>query len=89
MMTVNEDREYGFWLDEAMTTINTSITFEQGVEQLRDILGEEAEYYDVKSAADDFYGESGHADFNFVSHTTPEYIDDIMEGHLKPEYEDL
>lgn len=86
---MHEDTLYEFEQDEAMSTIDNTITFEQGVDTLETLLDEDAEMYNITQAADDFYSENGHVDFQWVHDQDPNIIYEIIDGHLKPEYYDI
>ena len=85
----NEDKNYHYQQEEAMSVLNTNRSHEQGVADLEDILGEEAEYYNLEAAVDKFHMEAGHVDIHAMYDAAPESIDYILEGHLKPEYADI
>lgn len=86
---MHEDTRYEYQQEDAMNTIDTSISFENGVAKLAELLGDEAEMYAVELAADAFYEEEGHVDFETLYLKDPVMIYAVVEGYLKPEYYDI
>lgn len=88
-MQFHEDDLYEAQQEEAMNRIDMTITPERGVLDLEELLGEDAEMYNLTEAVDDFYSETGHADVRSVYYKNPDSLYDIIDGFLKPEYTDL
>lgn len=86
---MHEDTVYEYDIEDAMLTVNHNITFEQGIYQIEDILGDEADHYDITEAADAFYTEYGYADFRTIYYVDPPAFYDILAPYMKEEYANL
>lgn len=72
-----------------MNTVDTSITAARAVHDLEVILGDEAEYYFLEDVVETHYDEHGHYDMYYADDHYHAILNEILNEHLKPEFEEL